>query len=105
MKQSSLRKKILLNIEEDRQKSQEFAESIATFLKNKVGNGLSGEEYSKIMMSAAKLMEVSSKANDQSVKLFETINKYKPKKTVESNELSQEELNQILNDQAQVVET
>lgn len=103
MKQSSLRKKILLNIEQDRQKSQEFAENIAEFLKNNVGNGLSGEEYSKIMISAAKLMEVSSKANDQSVKLFETINKYKPKKTVQSNELTQEELNQIL--QEQTVET
>ena len=101
MKQSSLRKKILLNIEEDRQKAKEFAEHITNFLSN--SNGITGEEYSKIMISAAKLMEVSSKANDQSVKVFETINKYKPKKVVSSNELSAEEVKQIL--QEETVET
>lgn len=101
MKQSSLRKKILLNIEEDRQKTKEFAEHITNFLLNT--NGITGEEYSKIMISAAKLMEVSSKANDQSVKVFETINRYKPKKVASSNELSKEEVQQILN--GEVVET
>lgn len=101
MKQSSLRKKILMNIEEDRQKAKEFSEHITEFLST--NNMLSGEDYSKIMTSAAKLMEVSSKANDQSVKLFETINKYKPKKALVSNELSQEEVKRILNEE--VVET
>ena len=101
MKQSSLRKKILLNIEEDREKAKEFAEHITNFLSNT--NGITGEEYSKIMISAAKLMEVSSKANEQSVKLFETINKYKPKKVTTSNELSKEEVAKILN--GEVVET
>jgi len=102
MKQSSLRKKILLNIEEDRQKAKEFAEHITNFITNT--SGISGEEYSKIMISAAKLMEVSSKANDQVVKVFETVNKYKPKKVTTSQELSQEEVQQILSGENETVE-
>lgn len=94
MKQSSLRKKILLNIEEDRQKSKEFVDNISNFLSNT--NGITGEEYSKIMMSAAKLMEVNSKSTEHIVKLFETVKKYKPKKDVQSNELSPEEVQKIL---------
>lgn len=101
MKQSSLRKKILLNIEEDREKSKEFAEHITDFLSR--GAGLSGEEYSKIMTAAAKLMEAMTKSNDQVVKVFETVQKYKPKKVATSNELTQEELTEILSNE--IVET
>lgn len=97
MKQSSLRKKILLNIEEDREKSKEFAEHITDFLAR--GAGLSGEEYSKIMTAAAKLMEARTKSNDQVVKVFETVQKYKPKKIATSNELTQEELTEILREE------
>lgn len=105
MRQSSLRKKILLNIEEDREKSKEFAENITEFLSN--GTGLSGEEYSKIMTAAAKLMEARTKSNDQVVKVFETVQKYKPKKITPPNELSEEDIQKILagESQGETVET
>jgi len=102
MKQSSLRKKILLNTEDDRQKSKEFIDNISSYLDN--NSNISGEDFSKIMMSAAKLMEVNSKSNEQIVKIFETIRRYKPKKIEnKSEELTAEEVEKILT--GEIVET
>lgn len=78
MNSKILKKKILMNVTEDREKATEFINNISKFLDNTVG--ITGEEYSKIMLSASKLMEVAQKSNEQIVKIFETMAKKKPVK-------------------------
>jgi membrane-associated HD superfamily phosphohydrolase len=84
MKRKDLKERILKNIEKDRSNSQKFLDNISEFLKsigdassddngddNNGASGISGEDYSKIMISAAKLIETSAKANEQVVKVLE----------------------------------
>lgn len=86
-----LKKKILMNVTEDREKASEFIDNINKFLENTTG--ITGEDYSKIMLSASKLMEVAQKSNEQIVKIFETISK---KKVVKKDDGIQDEINKIL---------
>lgn len=109
-----LENKILENIDKDRKHTESFIENINNFLEKNIGSDrndddndgdnnsnnkktyISGEDYSKIIMSAAKLIETSAKANEQIVKVLEISKRHKPKKKIESK-LTKEEINQLLN--------
>lgn len=110
MKRKDLKERILKNIEKDRSNSQKFLDNISEFLEsigdassddngddNNGASGISGEDYSKIMISAAKLIETSAKANEQVVKVLELAGKNRKKKDPPpAKDLTQEEIDKIL---------
>jgi hypothetical protein len=85
---------ILSNIAEDRKKVDEYLDSISNYIDNN-GSAISGDEYSKIMTSAAKLLETSQKSNEQIVKLLEINKKFKPKKVKDNQNLTQEDIEKL----------
>lgn len=103
MKKKILTKKVIINIEKDRERSEEFLRGIEEYLQANISR-ITGEEYSKIVMSAAKLVEASQKSNEQIVKMFEIFSKKKtPVK--KSSELSSEEIEEIMKREDDVVES
>ncbi len=94
---------ILSNIKEDRKKVDEYLDSISNYIENN-GNVISGDEYSKIMTSAAKLLETSQKSNEQIVKLLEINKKFKPKKTKDNQNLTQEDIEKLYKGEGETVE-
>lgn len=98
MNKSILKKKILMNITEDRAKTAEFVENISEYLNS---HALGGEEYSKIMLSLSKLMEVSQKSNEQIVKIYETLSK---KKSVKKDVDMKDDIDKIIQNREEVVE-
>ncbi len=96
----SIKDKILKNIEQDRKDSKEYMERISDFLDST--SGISGEEYSKIMMSVAKLIETNQKSNEQIVKLFEINKKFKKKIIKEDNSITDKDIENIYNRKEEV---
>jgi hypothetical protein len=96
MKKKTIKDKILQNIEEDRKNAQEYIEKISEYLDSNT-SAISGDEYSKIMMSAAKLLETNQKSNEQIVKLFEINKKFKPKVIKDENAITEKDLEDIYN--------
>lgn len=94
MKKIILKKKILNNIEHDRDRSNQLVQDIVEYLSANI-SGITGEDYSKIMLSASKLVEASQKSNEQIVKLLEISSRQK-KKVTNTNSLSQEEIDQLI---------
>lgn len=117
-KNKNLNEKILDNIEKDRKNTEIFLENINSYLEqqnlldkesenedseNKKYLSINGEDYSKIMMSAAKLIETSAKSNEQIIKLLEINKKNKPKKK-EDDKLTKEEISMLISQEKHVVE-
>lgn len=85
-----LEEKIFTNIEKDRGNSDKFLADAQSYLDN---NPVTGEEYSKIMLAIAKVMENSQKSNEQFVKIFEL---YQKKMKIDDNmDLSKEDIEKI----------
>lgn len=97
MKKETLRQKILRNVEDDRNKSNEFIQNINEYLDLNTAN-ITGLEYSKIIESASKLMEARQRSNEQIVKIFDILSKKKPKVDT-SSAPTQEEIDAALEDQ------
>jgi len=86
-----LEDKIIGNVENDRDDAGRLLVNIHDFLGTR--DALGGEEYSKIMASAAKVVENLQKSNEQILRILESLNR---KKIVEeTNELTKEEIENI----------
>lgn len=93
-KKKDIISEILDNVNKDREKADEYLDSISSYIETNSG-GMSGEDFSKIMMSAAKLLETSQKSNEQIVKLLEIRKKFKPKKVKQDDNLSESDIDKI----------
>lgn len=85
-----LEEKILTNIDKDRDDAQHLLINIQEFL---TANQPTGEEYSKIMISAAKVVENLQKSNEQILRIFES--HQKKKQTPDNAELTKDEIEKI----------
>lgn len=91
-KLDKLEDKILDNVVQDRKTAEDFLININNYISDKF-DVLNGEEYSKVMMSAAKMVESLQKSNEHIVRILEINSK---KKVVpESNELTKEEIERL----------
>lgn len=91
-----LEKKILENIERDRTLADNFLIKITDYV-NELGENMTGEDFSKVMLAAAKLVENSQKSNEQIVRIFESLQKKKEEE--QSIELNKEEIEKIYRDE------
>lgn len=91
--ENSYENKIETNAVSDRVASDEALEKIASYLDLASPDP---EGFAKIMASVAKIIECKTKANDQLIKVLEMKKKYKPKVQKENDEVSEEELEQAL---------
>jgi len=97
MNEKDIKKRIFMSALADRTKCDELLDGIDSYL-NTVAPDPEG--YSKVVMSAAKLMECKTKSNEQLLKIFEIERKNKPEKP--SEDLSEEEMDSIIDSKEEV---
>lgn len=99
-KLDDLENKVIGNVECDRDTSERLLTNIHDYLYDNKSS-MSGEEYSKIIASAAKVVENLQKSNEQILRILEAHNKKKIAE--ETSELSRSEIESIYKEE--VVET
>lgn len=97
MNEKDIKKRIFLSALSDRTKCDELLDGIDEYLNTVTPDP---EGYSKVIISAAKLMECKTKSNEQLLKIFEIEKKNKPEKPDEN--LTEEEMDSIIDSKEEV---
>jgi hypothetical protein len=93
-------KKILQNIERDRDIADQFLNKITDYIETTPVEELNGEYFSKVMLAAAKLVENSQKSNEQLLRIFEAY--YKKKDPEGGVDLSKDDIERLYREEVEI---